>query len=326
MKGTELLDKMELVDLSYVQAADRTSESKRNSWLKYGTIAACLCMTLLALFLGVPGSGNTFAVKACALEMAEDGTICLNETDLLDQPDVWGGHFDGENFYAGVGLKCEGENIKEVVFTTEEGFFAKQYVGSLSAEKDISRLYVGPEHKLVMYGTEFEVVGNSITLDAGMMTDDLLLFWGTSAKDFSEVPESVDIKAVAAFQNGKTQEILISLDFSGTGVASAPVDKAFLEQHKKQFDYYMSLPLDSLELVDGSVETVTEVYEIDLGTEVSWITIDDHMEFNEDGIYRGGTRGSGRGDVYIPVIRQESNGVYTGMLYRVPEKLHYNQK
>ena len=72
--------------------------------------------------------------------------------------------------------------------------------------------------------------------------------------------------------------------------------------------------------------TVTDVYEVNTGIGTDWITIRDEMEFDEDGIWRGGTRGGFSDDgheVYIPVIKHDENGVYTGMIYRVPQNLHY---
>lgn len=43
MRGNELLDKMELIDPTYVEAADVRSKKKR-AWLKWGAMAACLCL------------------------------------------------------------------------------------------------------------------------------------------------------------------------------------------------------------------------------------------------------------------------------------------
>lgn len=45
MRGNELLDKMELIDPAYVEAADAEPKKKRIVWLKWGTLAAaCLCV------------------------------------------------------------------------------------------------------------------------------------------------------------------------------------------------------------------------------------------------------------------------------------------
>ncbi len=49
MRGNEFLDKMELVDAAFVEAADRASGKKRLLWLRSCAVAACL---LLVLFVG----------------------------------------------------------------------------------------------------------------------------------------------------------------------------------------------------------------------------------------------------------------------------------
>ena len=95
----------------------------------------------------------------------------------------------------------------------------------------------------------------------------------------------------------------------------------------EQLEYYESLPLEKCELLEESVETVTDVYEVRTRTTTSWITLYDEMEFDENGIHRAGIRGDtaddGTYEIYLPVIRRDADGVYTGMIYRVPEELHY---
>ena len=49
MRGNELLDKMELVDLAYVEAADRKPLRKRRGWIAWAAAAACLCLLLAAI-------------------------------------------------------------------------------------------------------------------------------------------------------------------------------------------------------------------------------------------------------------------------------------
>ena len=49
MRGNELLDKMELVDLAYVEAADRKPLRKRHGWIAWAAAAACLCLLLAAI-------------------------------------------------------------------------------------------------------------------------------------------------------------------------------------------------------------------------------------------------------------------------------------
>ena len=46
MRGDEFLDKMELVDPAYVEAADAWPEKRKTPWIKWGVMAACLCLAL----------------------------------------------------------------------------------------------------------------------------------------------------------------------------------------------------------------------------------------------------------------------------------------
>lgn len=333
MRGHELLDKMELAGPAYLDAADKSPASRKRRWLKYGMAAACLCAVLLVSFLRTPKPDNAFFVKAYELALTDDGTVELKETDLLDLPDVWDGYFNGENFYLSVGLRYDGSNIKSVAFITEEGFFAKQYIGNLADEEHVTRMYAGAENRLVMYGTEFEIVGDMITLDDKTMTDDLLLFWGTRAADMSEVPEHIEIKAVAAFRDGRTQEVTVPIDLSGAGAGTELVTFTTgtmpdeeIQRWEEKRNYYDHLPLEECELLEETVETVTNVYEYNIGTITDQVPIYDEMEFDENGICRNGIRGEHTEDgyvMYMPVIRRDENGVYTGMVYRVPEDLYY---
>lgn len=297
------------------------------SWLKIAVVAACLCTACFALFFGMANSDNTFVVKAYALGEMDDGTIKLIESDLINQPDVWGGHFDGENFYVNIGLRYEGNNIKSVEFVTEKGFFAKQYIDKLTIGKNVCKLYVGADNRLVMYGTEFDIVGNVVTLNSETMTDDLLIFWGMQATKISEIPRDIEICAIATFYDGQKHEVPISIDLSGTGAFTFTMtdeDRQLeIQRSIERKEYYKNLPLEKCELIEESVKIVSEIYEIILPSGTSWLEIHDDMEFDESGIYRGGIRGSGV-EIYIPVIKRDVNGVYTGMLYRVPEDLRYN--
>ena len=119
MRGNELLNKMELVDPTYLDAAEKSPAFQRYRWVKYGLVAACLCVALLLPYWGEPTPTKAFFVNAYAVEIADDGTIELTETDLLEQSNFWVGQFDGENFYLNIGLRYDGRNIKSVDFITE---------------------------------------------------------------------------------------------------------------------------------------------------------------------------------------------------------------
>ena len=51
MRGNKFLDKMELIEPAYIEAADVKPGKKKNVWCRWGTIAACFC---LAFCLAVP--------------------------------------------------------------------------------------------------------------------------------------------------------------------------------------------------------------------------------------------------------------------------------
>ena len=65
MRGDEFLDKMELIDPAYVEAADEKPAKKKTSWVKWGAAAACLGAVLLAgaFLLREKGPAKTVTVN-----------------------------------------------------------------------------------------------------------------------------------------------------------------------------------------------------------------------------------------------------------------------
>lgn len=51
MRGDSLLDKMELIAPAYVEAAEEVPKRKKRGWLKWGSLAAGLCLVIAAAFL-----------------------------------------------------------------------------------------------------------------------------------------------------------------------------------------------------------------------------------------------------------------------------------
>lgn len=51
MRGNELLDKLERIDPTYIEAADTAPNKRKSVWAKWGTLAACLCLVCV---LAVP--------------------------------------------------------------------------------------------------------------------------------------------------------------------------------------------------------------------------------------------------------------------------------
>ena len=51
MRGNEFLDKMELIDPAYVEAAEAEPKKKKNVWVKWGAVAACLCFVIMGIII-----------------------------------------------------------------------------------------------------------------------------------------------------------------------------------------------------------------------------------------------------------------------------------
>lgn len=51
MRGNEFLDKMGLIDPAYVEAADAKPKKKKGVWVKWGAMAACLCLVVAGVLM-----------------------------------------------------------------------------------------------------------------------------------------------------------------------------------------------------------------------------------------------------------------------------------
>lgn len=330
MSGKQLFEGLGAVgDRYYQEACDYTP--RRRHWIWRGLAAACVCLGLLGVLLALPQENNAFVVKTYALDLEADGTIALRAQDIWERPEILGGHFDGENFYVNIGLGYEGDHVAQVTFSTETGFFASQNVAELSLEENVSRMYVGADMQLALCGKEFEIAGDRVTVDESALESGTLLFWGTAASGREDLPEQVPITAEAEFRDGTKQKITVTLDIAGPMVYSDERFPEEMEQMREEWEekreYYQNIPLGSCELMEESVEPVTDEYEVQTPGGTSWIRDLDRLtenDFDEDGIYRSRFRGSLDGRVYLPIIRREADGTFTGMLYRVPEELEYS--
>ena len=64
MKGNEFLDKMELIDPSYIEAADAAPKARKKLWTGWrAAVAACICLVLLAGTAAAVSGGGTWLVK-----------------------------------------------------------------------------------------------------------------------------------------------------------------------------------------------------------------------------------------------------------------------
>lgn len=81
MRGKNFLDKMELVDSGYVEEADTKSIKKKPRWIKWGAMAACLCLVVVGAFIWKQSAAPI--TKNEGITVTKDGvTIPLPELSL----------------------------------------------------------------------------------------------------------------------------------------------------------------------------------------------------------------------------------------------------
>ena len=83
MRGNEFLDKLELVEDKYLEAAEQATGKKKLSWRKYGTIAACFCL----LIVGGIGVSRLWEKKPPSPPVADGPTASsmVNKNDEADR-------------------------------------------------------------------------------------------------------------------------------------------------------------------------------------------------------------------------------------------------
>ena len=64
MRGQDFLDKMELIEPAYVEAADIMPKKKKSIWIKCGAAAACLCLAI-AGFIAIGQQNEPSQTGAC---------------------------------------------------------------------------------------------------------------------------------------------------------------------------------------------------------------------------------------------------------------------
>lgn len=196
MRGNELLDKMELMDPAYVEAADQKPK-RRNTWVKWGIMAACFCLAVTAavtvpyLLSGDnPGPGKTPGktndvytpvdiVPNPALEGDQDTCVFYyNEVSaVLDAARIYiPGYFTEElsdeelaaiipdrqtaemTFSGYAGFDGEGRLI-DVVLQVEAPFLNSASASVLFSKDEIIQCYVIPDEPFIskLNGWDFEI-------------------------------------------------------------------------------------------------------------------------------------------------------------------------
>ena len=362
MKGNEIINhivRAEMPDMEQVrgkcvqQAISQEQHKKRpvfKAAVSFATAAAVICLMVFGSIFLTPQDGNMFVIKAYAMEVQEDGSVQLREVDIADtRPEYWGGYIDRKTntMYVSLGLRCEGENIESVEFSTASGFFAEQYIGNLSdlearvsGDASVGAIRVGPDNQMIMFSMDFDDVGSTIILD-NETVDDYLLFWGGNYVDSAEsesppFPKEINVHAKVTFSNGKTAEKDITIDLSGKGFyINSPSAEGDQKDRKEYRELLLqgSIPLDKCEVVPDSVQTLRygDTYEYHMGdplvTAYRPIT-EESMDalFDENGVFRiDSTLPSDGSDGYITGIKRNEDGTFTGMVYKVPGQLILEQ-
>lgn len=84
MRGKDFLDKMELIDPAYIEAADKPAK-KKNNFVKWTAIAACLSIVLLAGFFAFRVKNNTLSVSFGGItrDYKKDLSITADEAAIV---------------------------------------------------------------------------------------------------------------------------------------------------------------------------------------------------------------------------------------------------
>jgi hypothetical protein len=355
---------MKKIDAEKAVGYSRTPRHVRRGFVPVTVAAVLVLCFVFGNMIISPKVNNFFNLKAYAMEQQEDGTIALREVDLLDgKTHYWSTYSDGNVFYVSANLKCEGENVESVDFYTDDGFFAKQYLkvedGVIIAEDGVPATYrMAPgdtERTIIMYGDDFDIIGNAFTLKKDAMTDDFLLFLGKAISDWRERPSEMTIRAVATFSDGKTQKKTLTLNLDATdaelvGTVKLPPEEIERERVEsiRHEELVHSIPLEQCEVVPSSAVILnygdTFEYSLDIASDgVTTITAyfsitEESMNpaslkrdgfpglFDENGVMRFGAgllsgltlEEYDGNDGYISVIESNGDGTFTGKTYKVP--------
>ena len=87
MRGHEFLDHMELIDPAYVEAADQLPKKKKQTFIKWGALAACLCLAIAGAAL-LPKLQNDPALGPEPAPAPAPGEVILRE----EEPEVYPEH------------------------------------------------------------------------------------------------------------------------------------------------------------------------------------------------------------------------------------------
>ncbi|MCL2621394.1 MAG: hypothetical protein FWD97_10720 [Defluviitaleaceae bacterium] len=315
--------------------------------IAFATVAAVLLVAVFGRNLfnqsGDIFPANAFAMRVYAMELQPDGSYVRREMDIT-LLEGWHGYYDGEALYISIGLwfEFEGENISTVEFLLENGFFAAQYIGNWGQVEGVSRGHVTipPDFttsRLVMYGTEFEKIGNAFTF-AGAMPEDMLLFWGShdmNYRDWSGPNMVIKINMTVTFEDGEVHNQPLVLDFYASGGggmmsiaegAITPIDTGLDLFTDAQMDYVLSAPMESFTHVPSAVRELNSEAFLDTVIKSFEFYIGNHMPMGlRPHPFVGEETGSQRfpmgvrdGIGYVVIVEFVDAVVLTASAYAIP--------
>ena len=187
---------------------------RTNRLIVKGVVLSCVA-AFLWLFVCFQAPTNEFLFHVYALEQTESNELIIKEIGINEQTTVWGGYYDGENYYLNLGFRCGGENIEYVRLSTTASFFAKQTLSEDGSVFSRPALFLGSENRLALQGTEFDVLDDSVVLKREeLLMDDYLIFLGISDFRAFQCTEKIEVTADVFYQDGTSRTYPISFDFS----------------------------------------------------------------------------------------------------------------
>ncbi|MCL2386610.1 MAG: hypothetical protein FWC89_03570 [Defluviitaleaceae bacterium] len=331
----------------------RAKKNNRQFYKKYKKIVAVAAAVVLFAVLGTTLLNRSddiffpdspFVMRVYAMELQPDGTYVWREMDIA-LLEGWHGHYDGEVMYISIGLwfDFDGENISSVEFSLENGFFATQYIGNWGQVDGVPRGHVTipPDFttsRLVMYGKEFNKIGNTFTF-GHTMPDDILLFWASSDmsyRDWSGENMVIEIDVNVTFEDGETHHQLLILDFyasGGVGMMSyaegaiIPFDHGGLDGFTtEQAEYIRSAPMESFTYLPNALRELASEEFLDITIRSFEFYIGGHSPLglrphafygDENGVQRF-PMGVQDGIGYVVIVEFINAAVSTARAYSIP--------
>jgi len=286
MKNDKIVDVYNSVKLSddakkriHAKVMQRTAKAdrKRQIYQRAVALATAAAVILFAVFgtnlfnqTGDTFPSSPFVMRVYAMELQVDGTYEWREIDIT-LLEGWHGRYDGEALYISIGLwfEFEGENISTVKFSLENGFFATQYIGNRGEVPNTpsGHVTIPPDFttsRLVMYGYDFDKIGNTFTF-GNAMPDDILLFWGSydmNYRDWSGENMVIEIDVTITFEDGEIHRQPLVLDFYtyGAGGMMSYAEGAISSElmlldlfTNEQMEYALSAPMESFTYLPNAV-------------------------------------------------------------------------